>query len=97
MSENNSGDTLFTLLVGAAIGAAAGLLLAPRAGRESRRRLRAWLDEVEEDFREEGADELWEKGKKAVREQAGAVKDKVESVIKDAWKTREGREGRGQS
>jgi gas vesicle protein len=85
MSENRSGgdSTLLALLLGAAAGAAAGFLLAPRAGRETRRRLRRWLEDVEADLREDGLDETLQKGAAAVREKADSVRGKVESVIKD--------------
>ena len=93
MSENNStGDTLLTLILGAAVGVAAGLLLAPQKGKETRRRLRRWLETIEDDLREEGFEDVVERGKDAVREKAQAAKDKVDAVIKDAFK--QGREPR---
>lgn len=84
MSDNRSGagETLFVLMVGAAVGAAAGLLLAPHKGAETRRRLRRWVEDVEEGLREEGMGEFLDKGKEIVREQAQAVRNKVESVVR---------------
>ena len=113
MSENNSGvgDTLLVLLLGAAAGAAAGFLLAPQKGKETRRRIRRWLDAIEDDLREEGFDEVLERGKdivreqaqavrgkveSAVREKASAVKEKVDDVIKDAFRQGRDRDQRGQ-
>ena len=70
MSEDRSmGETLLILLVGAA----AGVLIAPHTGRETRRRLRRWLEDAEENLKDEGS-ELWEKGKEVVKEK-----------VKEAW------------
>jgi gas vesicle protein len=44
MSEGNSGDVILSFLVGAAIGAAAALLLAPRTGEETRELVAEWLE-----------------------------------------------------
>lgn len=54
MSRDNGGFSLLYFLLGAAAGAAAGVLLAPRSGRESRAKLKDWLDER----REKGKDVL---------------------------------------
>lgn len=87
MSDGRSGagETLFVLLLGAAVGAAAGLLLAPRTGRETRRRLKRWMEDMEErgqDLAGEGR-EIWER----VRERADRIGAAGESA---ARKTREG-------
>lgn len=47
------GKTLFSLLTGLAAGAALGLLLAPEKGTETRRKVRAKLDEWEKAFAED--------------------------------------------
>ncbi len=52
-TEDREGG-LFTFIAGAAIGAFFGILLAPRAGRESRDKLTEWLKER----REKGAEWL---------------------------------------
>ena len=67
-NRNNAGETLLVLLLGAVAGAAAGLLLAPRTGKETRRRVGRWLEDVEERGEDliEGAEALWEKGKEKI-------------------------------
>lgn len=83
MAENNSGEGVLAFLIGGALGVAAGLLLAPRSGAETRERLADWLEENREKTNEalEHAREAvgekkekiaaaWEAGKKAYRESA---------------------------
>ncbi|MBK8651046.1 MAG: YtxH domain-containing protein [Elusimicrobia bacterium] len=52
MSDNTSSPSLAAFLVGAALGAAAALLLAPRSGRDTRRRLARWLEEWEDETKD---------------------------------------------
>jgi gas vesicle protein len=77
MSEDNrSGETLLALMLGAALGAAAGLLLAPRSGKETRKRVKKWLEDAEEkgqDLFEEGQ-KIYERGKEAVQESAEKIR-----------------------
>ncbi|MFH1368566.1 MAG: YtxH domain-containing protein [Elusimicrobiota bacterium] len=40
MSENNSGEVILAFLLGGIIGAAAGILYAPKTGKETREKLR---------------------------------------------------------
>lgn len=68
MSREDSGTNVVFFLLGAAVGAAAGILLAPKAGKETREQLADWLDER----RERGA-ELYEKIKEAVPEKKDAI------------------------
>ena len=58
MAEDNSGDKLIWFLAGVAVGVAAGMLLAPRSGRE--------IYEKGKDLAEDAA-ELFERGRKAVK------------------------------
>ncbi len=48
MSNNRSGEFVGGLLVGAALGALAGILIAPRSGRETRQLLRKSADALPE-------------------------------------------------
>ena len=68
MSDRSAGDTLFTFLLGAAIGAAAGVLLAPRPGSETWEKISDWLKEN----REKGKD-LLDSTKKNISHQKEAV------------------------
>lgn len=88
MTENRStsSDTLFVLLVGAVVGAAAGLLFAPRPGRDTRKRVRRWIDEVEESLEDDDMESLLAKGKDVLREKADHVRTRVESALRDKAK-----------
>lgn len=79
---SRTGETILVLLVGAAIGAAAGLLLAPRPGRETRRKIHRWIEDVEETLRGEDGDSLWAKGEDFLRAKAGDIRDSVESAAR---------------
>lgn len=50
--ERSSTDALLAFLLGAAAGAVAGVLLAPRSGEETRERLKDWLEEKREKTQE---------------------------------------------
>ena len=52
MGEERSSDTLMAFLLGAAAGAVAGLLLAPRSGEETRERVRDWMEDTREKTRD---------------------------------------------
>lgn len=54
MSREDSGTNVVFFLLGAAVGAAAGLLLAPKSGKETRDQVADWL----EDRRERGGEIL---------------------------------------
>ena len=68
MSREDSGSSVAFFILGAAMGAAAGILLAPRSGRETREQLGDWLDE-----RRERGSELLQKVKEAMPEKKEAL------------------------
>ncbi len=53
MSNNNSGGTLLGFIIGAAVGAIAGLLLAPKPGKELRGDIKEFSDKMAEDAKSE--------------------------------------------
>ncbi len=71
------------LLAGVAVGAALGLLLAPRSGKETREALLAKGDELEEDLglRIESARKEWNKAKGRLADAATMTKDEVSDFI----------------
>jgi gas vesicle protein len=66
--SRDSGSNVVFLLLGGVIGAAAGLLFAPKSGKETREQLSDWLDE-----RRERGTELLHKIKDAVPEKKEAL------------------------
>jgi gas vesicle protein len=76
MSDDRGGGSAATVmlafLAGAALGAGVALLLAPRSGRETRDKIKGWIDEA--------AGEAGE-GARKVREAAGRAVSKIE----EAW------------
>ena len=54
MGNNGGGmKTFLSFLTGAALGAIAGLILAPQSGKETRRKIREYSDKFSEDLKEE--------------------------------------------
>ncbi|MDX6770193.1 MAG: YtxH domain-containing protein [Elusimicrobiota bacterium] len=72
-NDNNNG--LLGFIAGAAVGAALGVLFAPRSGKETREQLGDWL----KDRREKGEELL-----ARVKEEAAAKKDAVTAAAKAA-------------
>ncbi|MBI5595741.1 MAG: YtxH domain-containing protein [Elusimicrobia bacterium] len=83
MADNNTGENIMAFVIGGLVGAAAGILLAPRRGCETRKALTDWLEEKRERteaFAREERDTLlhkkeqveaaWEAGKKAYKDAA---------------------------
>lgn len=73
MSRQEAGAGLAFFLVGAAVGAALGVLFAPRSGRETREKLGDWLKE-----RRDQGSELLSK----LKEEIPAKKDQIAAAIK---------------
>jgi gas vesicle protein len=82
MSDTRSGDRAAFFLLGAAIGAAAGLLMAPASGAHTRKRLRRQEDEV--------ADYLIDAGKELV-EKCQDLYERSGEVVEDATKELSGK------
>lgn len=85
MSDRSGADGILAFLVGGVVGAALGVILAPRKGSETREMLGDWLEESGDKAKgivTEGRDSLkhkkdqieaaWEAGKKAYRGEPGA-------------------------
>lgn len=75
MSENKSGDPLLAFLLGAAAGVAAALLLAPRSGDETRKRVAEWMEN-----NREKAKEFLEKE----RERIHAARERMDAAVRAA-------------
>lgn len=75
MPNDNRSNALPWFIAGTAIGAALGVLFAPRSGKETRERLNGWL----KDRRERGEELL-----ARVKEEAAAQKDAVTAAAKAA-------------
>ena len=78
--SREEGSGVVGFLLGAAVGAGLGLLLAPRSGKETREKLHDWLDE-----RRERSAEILHKIKDAVPEKTEKivqVKDQIVAAVK---------------
>jgi gas vesicle protein len=73
MSREDNGNSLVAFLLGAAAGAAAGVLLAPKSGKETREQIGDWLKER----REQGAEFL-----SKVKEESHAKKEQLSTAYK---------------
>ena len=85
MSKNSEGTGLFYFLAGTALGAALGVLLAPRAGEETRELLTDWMKER----KEKGADLLHK-----VKDESLVKKDALVAAAraaKDAYRETSGK------
>lgn len=73
---NSTGKILTALVAGAALGAVAGILLAPDKGSETRRKLKEkgkkFKDDVKDKFRQ---------GKEKFEDMAKAAKEKAEELV----------------
>ena len=47
MSERKYGESMMTLIIGGAIGACLGVLLAPQSGKETRDKVKSMFDDLE--------------------------------------------------
>lgn len=83
MSENNSGEVILAFILGGIIGAAAGILYAPKAGKETREQLKGLGEEFADKIEHFGgevkvkAESAFSEGK----EKLAAQKQRIESAI----------------
>lgn len=78
MSEKDSGEVILSFLLGGLIGAAIGILYAPRAGREIRRKLKDLTDELGDRF-----DDLSENVRGRAENIVDDVKDRAEHIVEE--------------
>ncbi|MDR3307185.1 MAG: YtxH domain-containing protein [Endomicrobium sp.] len=83
--SNNNKDTLFAFILGGLIGAALGILYAPKSGKETRRDIKRFSEDVADTVKDLGED-LTEKGRKIYEE----GKDKINEVFEAGKKAFEG-------
>jgi gas vesicle protein len=74
---DNTGKVITALLIGAAAGAMAGLLLAPESGTKTRRKLSKTADDLLEDL-----EDAWEEGAEKIKELADEAVAEVEKYNK---------------
>ena len=98
MAEENrsgGGSTLLALILGATAGVIAGILFAPRSGKETREQFQNWMEDLEgkgEELLEEGRG-LWAQGKQAAQSKAEKLKQTMESAPRKAWGDDHGNSG----
>ncbi|OGS34375.1 MAG: hypothetical protein A2293_12265 [Elusimicrobia bacterium RIFOXYB2_FULL_49_7] len=84
---SNTGEVILAFLVGGLVGAAAGILFAPRTGKETRQRIKGLSEDLSDRIRTMG-EEMKEKAGKTVSEAKDKVfsqKDRIEAAF-DAGK-----------
>jgi gas vesicle protein len=87
MAERDNSDIVLAVLLGGLIGAAIGMLYAPRSGKETRRRLRELSEDISEtldDVKKDVIDRA-EEAVAEVKERIVEQKERINSVI-DAGK-----------
>jgi len=76
MREGCGGACLASFLIGASLGAAAALLLAPESGERTRRRIRRAAEDAH-DYLEDAGERIGEKADQALR----SIEKKTRSVV----------------
>lgn len=77
-TNRRGGTTALALIAGIGAGVAAGMLLAPRGGKETRQRLKNRIDQVRSKAAIEAGDQI-----EKVKEAAATLKGKGEDLAKD--------------
>jgi gas vesicle protein len=83
MDSNNSAGTLSAFLIGAAVGAAAALILAPTTGRDARAYLRRRGNELGHDAMERGR-ETWRSQSERVKSAIATGVDRATDAVSHA-------------
>ncbi|MBW3624530.1 MAG: YtxH domain-containing protein [Armatimonadetes bacterium] len=91
MSNNNKGDFLLGLLVGASVGAAVALLYAPASGNETREQIRHTADDMTSTIRDKGSNVA-----SRAQDLASQVKDRASSVASSVGSTVQDLRSQGQ-
>lgn len=83
MSENNSGEVILAFLLGAVVGAAAGILYAPKSGKETRDKLKDLAGDLSGKLENIGG-EIKHKAENAIsegKEKVAVQKQRIEAAI----------------
>lgn len=86
--SKNSGNTLFALVTGVAVGAVLGVLFAPEEGKETRKKLKKSFGEASENFKnkfDETADNVREKSKHFKK----SLEENIDSLLSHSGKKAE--------
>lgn len=81
MSEHNSSNSTLAFLLGLTIGAIVGILFAPAEGKETRKKIAKYLEDLEQK-----GEDILEKGKEFIEDETAKAKkfidDTKEKIIK---------------
>ena len=83
MSDRNSGEVMLAFVLGGIIGAAVGILYAPRSGKDTRKKLKDISEDLSEKIGDVG-EEVKSKSKQIIaegKEKIISSKDRIEEAI----------------
>ncbi len=75
MSQNNNGSNILAFLLGATVGIILGVLFAPAEGKETRKKLAKYIEELEKK-----GEDLLDESKKFIEDEAEKVKKFAEDT-----------------